>query len=145
MNSDPTISESCRLIAEFEDDATSCASASPTLVPGSPGLVLPLPGPAGLHAYLDSLALSLADEGDWEGALRQLEQQAETCRRGSDPNGLAIFLASQAHLLTFQLGRSRPALPLIEEAHHLAVGHGLKALAGEIQPILIHIRQQVGA
>jgi hypothetical protein len=144
MNQDPTISESCRLIAEFEDDAATSTPAPPAVIPVSSALVLPLPDAAGLHAYLDGLALTLADKDDLEEALRQLQQQAETCRRGSDPKGRAIFLAGQAHVLAFHLGQPRPALPLIEEAHQLAVRHGLALLAREIQPILDNIHRQTG-
>jgi hypothetical protein len=145
MNPDPTISEGCRILAEFEDDAASLGSAEAEYVPVSPALVFPLADPAGLQAFLDSVALIQVDQGDLEGALRQLGQQEESCRRLEDWNGLATSLANHAYFLAFHLGQPRPALTLIDEAHQLAIRHGLVPLAEEIQPILNHIHRQAGA
>jgi len=41
MNPDPTVIESCRIIAEFEDDASSLGTAEPRYVPVMPPNWLP--------------------------------------------------------------------------------------------------------
>ena len=60
--------------------------------------------------------------------MRLHKEQEAICRRLNDPNGLAITLVNQAHLLAFSLSQPAAALPLAEEAARLAAKHGLIAL-----------------
>jgi hypothetical protein len=99
--------------------------------------------PAGLQRSLCNQALILWATGDLDGAMRLLKDQESICRKLQDPNGLATSLANQASLLAFKLSRPEEALPLAEEAARLAAKHGLKALAGQIEPIVKKIRDLV--
>ena len=85
----------------------------------------------------------LKDTGDLDGAMRLLKEVEAICRRLNDPNGLAISLINQAWLLAFQLSRPKDGLPLAKEAARIAAKHGLRALAQQIEPIVMPIRDLV--
>jgi hypothetical protein len=98
--------------------------------------------PAGLQASLGNQALILQDTGDLDCAMRLLEEKQAICRQLNHPNGLAVSLANQAHLLAFNLSRPAAAPPLAEEAARLAAKHGLIALANKIEQIGQAIRRR---
>ena len=81
--------------------------------------------------------------GDLDGAMRLHKEEEAICRQLNDPDGLAISLANQAHLLAFSRSRPEDGLPLAEEAVRIATKHGLRALAQQVEPILNAIRDLV--
>jgi hypothetical protein len=54
--------------------------------------------------------------------------------------GLATSLVNQASVLS-QMGRTREALPLAEQAHQLATEHGYAALVKQTELIVNELRQ----
>lgn len=100
---------------------------------------------------LKNLASVLNENGDYktaEGFYRQALAIMEKALGPEHPgtaqcfNGLATALANQAVVLAQKMGKPRKALPLAEEAHRLAIEHGLTALAQQIKPILDSVRQR---
>lgn len=77
--------------------------------------------------------------------MRLLKEQERICRELGRVEWLATSLANQAVLLAQNLGRPRLALPLAEEAYHLATEHGVAALAGQIKPLLDDVRHMAGS
>lgn len=78
--------------------------------------------------------------GDLDGALVLLREVERICRQLSNVQGLTTSLTNQAATL-LQLGHTREALPLAEEAQQLAARHGYAVLAKQIEPILERVRQ----
>ena len=73
-----------------------------------------------LAGALGNQALILRARGDLDGAMALHQEQERLCRELGSKDGLARSLANQALLLAQEMGRSREALPLAEEAYLLA-------------------------
>jgi len=98
--------------------------------------------PDGLQRALCNQAGILHMRGDLERAGALYKEQEKICRQLGISEGFVQSLANQAMVLA-QAGRTQEGLPLVEEAHRLAVSHGYAALAGQIAPILNDLRQAV--
>lgn len=68
------------------------------------------------------------------------KEEERTCRQLGDPAALAASLANQAGLLGANAADRDEAQRLADEAHSLALRHGLSALAGQIDGL----RQAIG-
>jgi tetratricopeptide (TPR) repeat protein len=98
----------------------------------------------GLQIALTNQGSVLQARGQAEEALALL-QTAEQMGRGlRNPEGLAIVLRRQAELLAWSLNRPREALAAAEEAHRLAVTHGLTALAEQLASLLVRLQAWSG-
>jgi nephrocystin-3 len=95
---------------------------------------------AGLSVCLGNQALILGDWGQLDEAMKYHKQTEALKRELGDKVGLARSLINQASLLSKKMERSKEGLPLAEEAYKIAVENGLKALAGQIKPMLDAIR-----
>jgi tetratricopeptide (TPR) repeat protein len=93
----------------------------------------------GLQHTLGNQAVILQARGDLDGAMALHKEKERICRQLGNPESLAISLINQASVLR-QMGRAREALPLAEQAHELATGHGYAALVKRIEPILNELR-----
>jgi tetratricopeptide (TPR) repeat protein len=94
----------------------------------------------GLQRTLGNQALILQACGDLDGAMALHKEEERICRQVGTVEGLAVSLANQASVL-WKMERAREGLPLAEEAHRLAAGHGYAALARQFGPFLNGLRQ----
>jgi tetratricopeptide (TPR) repeat protein len=95
-----------------------------------------LGNPLGLQIALSNEALVLERRGRAAEALALLRQAERLSRDLGNPEGLAIVLLRQAELLAGPAGRPDEALGPAEEAHRIASGHGLTALAEQVEAVL---------
>jgi tetratricopeptide (TPR) repeat protein len=94
----------------------------------------------GLQIALTNQGSVLEARGQAEEALALLRTAEQMSRALRNPEGLAIVLRRQAELLARSLNRPGEARAAAEEAHRLAVAHGLTALAEQIDPLLVTLR-----
>jgi tetratricopeptide (TPR) repeat protein len=95
----------------------------------------------GLWRTLNNQGEILQSRGELNEAMALYKEQERTCREMGSPKGLAFSLGNQSKLIAFRRRRPSEALPLAEEAYRIATGHGLTALAKQIEPILEKIRR----
>jgi hypothetical protein len=90
---------------------------------------------------LGNQAPILRDRGDLDEAMTLHKEEERICRELGEVAGLVTSLGNQAVLMAFNLLRPTDALPLVEEAHQIAIRHGLSALANRIAMLLVEIKQ----
>jgi tetratricopeptide (TPR) repeat protein len=103
-----------------------------------------LANPLGLQIALSNEALVWQKWGRVEEALALLREAERLSRGLGNPEGLAIVLLRQAELLAGADGRSPEALRPAEEAHRIAVAHGLTALLDQVRPVLTSLQAPRG-
>ena len=86
----------------------------------------------GLQTCLGNKGAILLDQKRLNEAMHLLRQQEEICRELGTPEGLAQCLMNQAIILELT-GLHREAQSMGEEAHRIAVEHGLTLMAREIE------------
>jgi TPR repeat protein/tetratricopeptide (TPR) repeat protein len=94
----------------------------------------------GLQTCLGYQANVLSTQGDLHGSIALHKEVERICRELGNPGGLAVSLGNQALILARDFRQPQEALPLAEEAHDLALRHGLTAAAEAIEPVLNAVR-----
>jgi len=89
----------------------------------------------GLQMCLGNKGAILLDQKRLNEAMHLLRQQEEICRELETPEGLAQCLTNMALVLGL-MGRLSEARSMGEEAHRIAVEHGLTWMAREIERIM---------
>jgi tetratricopeptide (TPR) repeat protein len=94
----------------------------------------------GLSGSLGNQALILKARSDLDGAMALFKEAERIFRQLGNIEHVSMTLVNQALVLE-KMGQAQEGLPLAEEAHCLAAGHGYTPLARKIEPILSRLRQ----
>ncbi len=97
----------------------------------------------GLQKSLGNQALILHDRGEMDTAMALYKEKERICRELGKKDGIAISLTNQALILGLSMNHPRSALPLVDEAYHLASSCGYASLTRQIDSIRTKIHQLV--
>ena len=90
----------------------------------------------GLHVCLGNQALALRPLADYDGAKEKLDEKERICRELGDPAGLIDALKGKALLFAVSLKMPSEAVPLLRQAHAVAVKAGLDGQRQDVERLL---------